>query len=92
MVNIERILCPVDLSVFSRDALHHALALARWYEAQVKSPSSTSTVPLSRLYRSPAPPETYRSRRWFNPARPLKKCAGSAPLHSDNRGNPSTSS
>ena len=35
MVNINRILCPVDLSEFSRDALHHALALARWYEAQV---------------------------------------------------------
>ena len=35
MVNITRMLCPVDLSQFSRDALHHALALARWYEAQV---------------------------------------------------------
>jgi nucleotide-binding universal stress UspA family protein len=35
MVNIGRILCPVDLSQFSRDALHHALTLARWYEAQV---------------------------------------------------------
>ena len=34
MVNIKRILCPVDLSQFSRDALHHALALARWYEAK----------------------------------------------------------
>ncbi len=35
MVNIHRILCPVDLSEFSRDALHHALALAKWYEANV---------------------------------------------------------
>ena len=35
MVNINRILCPVDLSEFSRDALHHALALAKWYEAKV---------------------------------------------------------
>jgi nucleotide-binding universal stress UspA family protein len=35
MVNINRILCPVDQSAFSRDALHHALALARWYESQV---------------------------------------------------------
>ena len=35
MVNIDRILCPVDLSQFSRDSLHHALALAKWYEAQV---------------------------------------------------------
>jgi nucleotide-binding universal stress UspA family protein len=35
MVNINRILCPVDLSEFSRDALHHALMLAAWYDAQV---------------------------------------------------------
>ena len=35
MVNINRILCPVDLSDFSRDALHHALALAEWYHAQI---------------------------------------------------------
>ena len=35
MVNINRILCPVDLSEFSRDALHHALALAEWYQAQI---------------------------------------------------------
>jgi nucleotide-binding universal stress UspA family protein len=35
MVSITRILCPVDLSDFSRDALRHALALAEWYEAQV---------------------------------------------------------
>jgi hypothetical protein len=38
MVNIKRILCPVDLSQFSGDDLHHALALARWYEAQVGFP------------------------------------------------------
>jgi len=30
-VNIERILCPVDFSEFSRDALDHAVALAKWY-------------------------------------------------------------
>jgi hypothetical protein len=35
MVNINRILCPVDLSAYWRDALHHALALASWYESQV---------------------------------------------------------
>ena len=35
MVNITRILCPVDLSEFSRDALRHALALAEWYDAHV---------------------------------------------------------
>lgn len=35
MVDIKRILCPVDLSEFSRHALDHALALAKWYEARV---------------------------------------------------------
>ena len=28
MVNIDRILCPIDLSAFSHHALRHALALA----------------------------------------------------------------
>src|SRR5690349_12999311 len=32
-VNIERILCPIDFSEFSRDALDHAVALATWYRA-----------------------------------------------------------
>jgi nucleotide-binding universal stress UspA family protein len=35
MVTISRVLCPVDLSEFSRDALRHALALAKSYEAEV---------------------------------------------------------
>ena len=35
MVNIDRILCTVDLSEFSRDALQHAMALAKWYAAKV---------------------------------------------------------
>jgi nucleotide-binding universal stress UspA family protein len=35
MVTIHRILCPVDLSEFSRDALYHAMALAKWYGAKV---------------------------------------------------------
>jgi hypothetical protein len=30
MVEINRILCPVDLSEFSRHALDHALALVPW--------------------------------------------------------------
>ena len=35
MVTINRILCPVDLSEFSLDALRHAMALAKWYAAKV---------------------------------------------------------
>ena len=33
MVNITRILCPVDFSEFSHHALQYATAVARWYEA-----------------------------------------------------------
>ena len=90
MVNIERILCPVDLSVFSRDALHHALALARWYEAQVTVfhvySAPQSVVPVTGTPGNlPLPP-------LVQPARSLKNCAGSALLHSHNRGSLSTSS
>jgi nucleotide-binding universal stress UspA family protein len=35
MVTVSRILCPIDLSEFSRRALSHALALAGWYEAEL---------------------------------------------------------
>ena len=35
MIQIRRILCPVDLSECSRHALSHALAIARWYESAV---------------------------------------------------------
>jgi nucleotide-binding universal stress UspA family protein len=32
---IRRVLCPVDFSEFSRRALHHAEAIATWYEAEL---------------------------------------------------------
>jgi len=35
MVEIRRILCPVDFSDHSRHAFHHAVAIARWYESAV---------------------------------------------------------
>ena len=35
MIQIRRILCPVDFSEFSRRALDHAVALSRWYEAEL---------------------------------------------------------
>ena len=35
MTKINRILCPIDFSEFSRRALDHAMAIARWYDAQV---------------------------------------------------------
>lgn len=44
MIRLQRILCPVDLSEFSRRALHHAVALARWYDADVTALSVRPTV------------------------------------------------
>ena len=35
MVRIKRILCPIDFSDFSRDALEYAQALARWHDAKI---------------------------------------------------------
>lgn len=35
MIQITRILCPVDLSEISRRALEHATVLARWYDARL---------------------------------------------------------
>ena len=35
MVTIKRILCPVDFSDFSRDALQYAQVFARWYGAKI---------------------------------------------------------
>jgi nucleotide-binding universal stress UspA family protein len=35
MIQITRILCPIDHSEFSRHALDHAAAIAKWYEARL---------------------------------------------------------
>lgn len=35
-MTVKTILCPIDLSDFSRPALAHAAALSRWYRAEVK--------------------------------------------------------
>jgi nucleotide-binding universal stress UspA family protein len=35
MRDLERILCPVDLSDLSRPAVNHAVLLARWYDAKI---------------------------------------------------------
>ena len=35
MIEITRILCPIDFSEFSRHALDHAVAIARWYDARL---------------------------------------------------------
>jgi hypothetical protein len=35
MVSITRVLCAVDFSDFSLDALRHGMVLAKWYSAQL---------------------------------------------------------
>ena len=35
MVNVSRILCPIDFSDTSRHALEHAVAMAKWYDSQL---------------------------------------------------------
>jgi nucleotide-binding universal stress UspA family protein len=35
MLDIKRILCPIDFSEFSGRALEHAVAIARWYDAPI---------------------------------------------------------
>jgi nucleotide-binding universal stress UspA family protein len=51
MALITNILCPVDFSTFSRNALDHAAAIARWYDAPVTAlhvlPAVAAFVPAS---------------------------------------------
>jgi nucleotide-binding universal stress UspA family protein len=35
VIEIRRILCPIDFSNYSRRALDHAVAIARWYESTI---------------------------------------------------------
>lgn len=49
MIEMRRILCPVDFSSFSRRALDHAVAIARWYRStvtvlHVSTPVAVATV------------------------------------------------
>jgi nucleotide-binding universal stress UspA family protein len=54
MIQIQRILCPVDFSDCSRRALDHAIALAKWYDATVTAFYVCAPVPIS-AYATVAP-------------------------------------
>jgi nucleotide-binding universal stress UspA family protein len=54
MIQIQRILCPVDFSDCSRRALDHAVALASWYDATVTLFHVCAPVPIS-AYATVAP-------------------------------------
>jgi nucleotide-binding universal stress UspA family protein len=47
MIEIQRILCPVDFSKFSRRALDYAVTLARWYKAKLTVLHVYEVVPLA---------------------------------------------
>jgi nucleotide-binding universal stress UspA family protein len=47
MIEISRILCPIDFSDFSRRALDHAVAMARWYESTITLLHVFSVVPVA---------------------------------------------
>jgi nucleotide-binding universal stress UspA family protein len=45
MIEIRRILCPIDFSDFSRRAFDHAVAIARWYESTITLLHVSAGVP-----------------------------------------------
>lgn len=54
MIEVRRVLCPVDFSDFSRRALDHAIAVARWYKARL-SVLHVYHVPVADMALSPLP-------------------------------------
>ena len=58
MISVQRILCPIDFSDFSRHALDHAVAMARWYGAEVVVlyvlPPVELPLPMPDLLMAPA--------------------------------------
>lgn len=47
MIEITRILCPIDFSDYSRRALDHAVAMARWYDSTITLLHVFSVVPVA---------------------------------------------
>jgi nucleotide-binding universal stress UspA family protein len=56
MIEIKRILCPVDFSDFSQRAVDHALAIARWYESTVILLHVRAFVPIAPAVPEMLPP------------------------------------
>ena len=76
MIEIKRILCPVDFSEFSRYALDYAVAMARWYEAHVTALHVfTDWRDTSDQRRVDAEEESFQ-RLWNDKAQPV--AAGAA--------------
>ena len=62
MINIARILCPIDFSESSNLALRHAIATAKWYGSRVTVLHVVSYVPAVDVM----PLLEIEGRRWFN--------------------------
>ena len=63
MIDISRILCPVDFSAFSERAFEHAVAIARWYKSTITllhvldvRLETPVGPPLAPIALAPAPP------------------------------------
>jgi nucleotide-binding universal stress UspA family protein len=56
MIEIKRILCPIDFSDFSQRAVDHALGIARWYEATVTLLHVRALVPIAPAVPEMLPP------------------------------------
>lgn len=74
MVHIAQVLCPVDFSDFSRRALHHAAAIARWYEARLTILHVFATLPAWDL-----PPVTLDEKDRARLADELRRFASGLP-------------
>ena len=62
MITIDRIVCPVDFSPHARRALDHAMAIARWYGAQLTVLHvSALNVPVGAITPWASPPEVHTS-------------------------------
>ena len=53
MIEIRRILCPIDFSDHSRRALDHAVAIARWYESTISVLHVFSPAPVAAFGPGP---------------------------------------
>ena len=58
MIEIKRILCPVDFSEFSQRAVEHAVAIAGWYDATVTLLHVRALVPIAPAVPEMLPPMT----------------------------------
>jgi nucleotide-binding universal stress UspA family protein len=62
MIEIRRVLCPIDFSECSRHAVHHAIAVARWYGSSLTLLHVVANLPTMDV---PGVPLTNVERDWL---------------------------